>query len=874
MFSRILALIVTRLLKLRYRINIRGLENIRREKGRGMLFLPNHPAMIDPVIVSSILVPEFHPHIIVDDEQIHATALKFLVRPLKLLPLPDIGLRGKEVYAEVEKAFKDCVSLLNSGEDVLMYPAGQNYRSCHEDLQGNAGVQILLQYCPDVRVIMIRTSGLWGSSFSRSSGETPVFRKCMLRNLGRLLLNLVFFCPRRTVHVTFEEAGADLPRQGGKAEINSYLERFYNADSPGNTYVPYLWWERGGPRVIPEPAEAEDVLPDKAGIPPEIREKVRKKLCETASMTEVKDEDLLGRDLGMDSLMIFEICTWVRQEFGQTVATPEALRRVRDVMYGAMGLKSEIRSLNPIPPKWFLPPDDRIHRIMPGCRTITESFLAFAAAEPDFPLLADQTGGVLTNRKIVLSILALKGSFEQLPGDRVGIIMPACAPFFVIFMAALFAGKTPVLLNWTVGPRNLAACAKKSEVQAILSAKQVITQLEARGTDFSAVKEKIVYLEDLAEKITAGKKLLALLRSFFCRRTLRSDRVPETAAILFTSGSESEPKAVPLTHDNFIRDVEYAIRPLHLRMDDCILGMLPPFHSFGLMIGVMLPAVTNMRTVFHTNPTEGAMLAKLIAAYQPTMIVGTPTFAEGILAHGTRESLKSIRIIITGAEKCPQSVLDLCHDRCPEACFLEGYGITECSPIVALNHPDAFKRNSIGLVLECLKWMIRGEDGSVLGPNAAGMLFVSGPSVFHGYLGYDGPSPFEEIDGNSWYRTGDLVEADEKGFLTFKGRLKRFIKVAGEMVSLPAVEDALLEHFQGKAEGVPLAVEAAGADSDPEIILFATFDVDKNEANSAIREAGFSPIHYIRRVVRLEEIPLLGTGKTDYRTLKKLLQAE
>ncbi len=867
MLIRILFFFVAGLLKLRYRIRLHGLETIPRKNAKGILFLPNHPAMVDPPIVGSVLVPRFRPWILVNAAQVQATVLKYAVNCLKLLPVPDVGVFGRDAMALVEKKITACAEALDRGENVLIYPAGHTYHCRYEDLKGNMGVHLLLKQCPDTRVVLLRTVGLWGSSFSKSSGGDPEFRDTILANIRHLLENLIFFGPRRHVDITFYEA-SDIPRSGTKEELNRYLENFYNQVAPGNTYVPYTWWERGGVRVLPEPTGDEEA--DVSCVPPEIREKVLAKLRETASVNEVNDRDLLGADLGMDSLMIYELSVWIQQEFGENVSSPDTLRRAEDVMLGAMGLKKTRLTLNPVPPEWFQPPNDAIVKIPEGCGKITETFLYWAARNPDYPILADQTVGILSNRKIILVIMVLQKTFAGLPGERVGIIMPACAPFFLIYMALLFAGKTPVLLNWTSGSRNMASCVRKAGLQATISSKRVITELESRGIDFSGIREKMVFLEDITQNISPFRKLLSLFRARFCWRVLRSARVSETAAVLFTSGSESEPKAVPLTHRNCMADLDSTVRSLNLHRDNCILGMLPPFHSFGLLIGAMAPAAGNVQIVFHPNPTEGAVLSRLIAAYRATMIVGTPTFAGGILSRGTAEELKSVRLIITGAEKCPQKVLDLCRERCPQACFLEGYGITECSPIVALNTPGASKPGTIGRILTCLDWKICDESGAVLPPGKTGMLFVSGPSVFEGYLAYDGPSPFEEKDGRKWYRTGDLAEADEDGFITFRGRLRRFIKVAGEMVSLPAVEEVLQKRFPKEKDAVSLAVEAGGTDDAPEIVLFATFAIDKKEANRAIREAGFSPIHYIVETVQLEEIPLLGTGKTDYRKLKKM----
>lgn len=869
MFAKIVSFIVLMLLRLRYRIQILGLDEILKKGNKNILFLPNHPALIDPVIVTTVLLEKFHPYILVDEEQVRENILKHFVKQLRLLAIPDLGITGRAGLECVKHQFGECISALHSGNNVLMYPSGHTYRSRYESLRGNIGTKTILDQCPDIRIVLIRTTGLWGSSFSKSCGYKRSFPEILHSNFIYLLKNLIFFSPRRVVELTFQEAPADFPRNGTKEQINHRLESFYNEVAPANTYVPYTFWECGGTRIMPEPVTMENIPVHTGSVPPDVREKVYAKLKETASVSEIHDQDKLGSDLGMDSLMIYGISIWINEEFGQKVSNPENLQKVADVLLAAIGKFVQVEPLRPIPTSWFIPPDDSPKTIPENCLKVTDTFLKLASENPDFPLLADQNAGVLTNRKIVLSILALKGVFEDLPGERVGIVMPACAAFFPIFMALLFAGKTPVLLNWTVGPRNLSACVRKSGISCILSSQLVVQQLEKHGTDFSAVKDMFLYLEGLKGKITTFTKLKALFCARFCWRPLYRANVPETSAILFTSGSESEPKAVPLTHQNSMIDVAYAMAPMKLHQNDCILGMLPPFHSFGLLINVMVPALINMRTVFHSNPLEGEFLMRLIAAYGPTMIVGTPTFADGILKNADPEQVKTIRIIITGAEKCPEHVLELSRKKCPGSCFLEGYGITECGPIVALNQPDTLKWGTIGHILPCLDWKICDENGQKLPAGRTGMLWVSGPTIFNGYLAYDGPSPFVEEDGKKWYRTGDLVQIDDEGFVTFMGRLKRFIKVAGEMVSLPAVEEALLARYKGKSDqAVPLAVEAVGPDNDPEIILFTIFDVDRNEVNQVIRDAGFSSIHYVKRIVKLEEIPLLGTGKTDYRKLR------
>ena len=365
---------------------------------------------------------------------------------------------------------------------------------------------------------------------------------------------------------------------------------------------------------------------------------------------------------------------------------------------------------------------------------------------------------------------------------------------------------------------------------------------------------------------------MALLKSHFCWGSLRRAKIAETAAILFTSGSENLPKAVPLTHANLISDLRFAMKDMQLRQDDCMLGMLPPFHSFGLLLNVMMPACTRLRVVYHANPTEADMLARLIAAYRVTMAVGTPTFIGNILRNAGDSQAASVRVVITGAEKCSDAIYELIRRKCPEAIVLEGYGITECGPIVALNKPGAVKAGTIGHPLDCMEWLLLDEQGKIIREaGKTGMLLVRGPNIFHGYIHFDGESPFVEKEGKTWYRTGDLIALDEDGFMVFMGRLKRFVKIGGEMISLPAIEEILLKAYQDKSKDGPvLAVEALGEELQPVVTLFSTIPLEREEVNHQLRDAGLAPINFIRQIIPITEIPLLGSGKVDYRNLKSM----
>lgn len=854
---------------LRYRINVKGLDEVKKKGDKGILFLPNHPALIDPVIMNTRLFSGFHPRSLVDEKQIRTTVLKYLEKPMRVLPLPDMGITGKTGMEKVMQQIDACADALKAGDNILMYPSGRIYRSKLENLRANGGVEHILKRYPDVRIVLVRTRGLWGSSFSRAKGYQGNFMDIMWAHVKHLLGNILFFSPRRSVEIEFTELPSDFPRQGSKDEINRYLEKFYNANVQSNTYVPYYFWEKGNTRTVPEP-ENLDIQADTKEVPDDVRRTVYAKLHEITSVSDIQETQTLGTDLGLDSLMVAELQTWIQEEFGHQVNNPESLRTVANVLLAAIGQSSSAEPLLPIPEEWFVKENAAPLTADENMTRVTDTFLALAKENPDFIVLADQTTGAISNRKAILAIMVLKPYIEAIEGERVGIIMPACVPAFLVYMATLYAGKIPVLINWTVGARNMEACIRNSEIKHIITSQVVIERLAGRGTDFTAAKPYFIYLEEIKKNISLFHKIKSLLASKFCWSSLRKAKVQDIAAILFTSGSESQPKAVPLTHKNVIADITSSMRALGLRKDDCVIGMLPPFHSFGLLINFMMPTVANLRVAYHTNPTEGDMLARLIAAYKVTMVIGTPTFAMGILRNATKEQIQSVRMIITGAEKCPEATFNKYLELRPGGAFLEGYGITECSPVVALNRPATAKLGTVGTIIDCLEWIICDNDLKQVKQGETGMLYLRGASIFNGYLNYDGPSPFVEIDGKQWYKTGDLVQADEIGRITFMGRLKRFVKVAGEMVSLPAIEEILMKIYRTEEMPLPLAVEAQGTDALPEIILFTLLDLERDTVNQQIRAAGLSPIHNIKRIVKLKEIPLLGSGKTDYRSLKKM----
>ncbi|MCP4707961.1 MAG: AMP-binding protein, partial [Planctomycetes bacterium] len=458
------------------------------------------------------------------------------------------------------------------------------------------------------------------------------------------------------------------------------------------------------------------------------------------------------------------------------------------------------------------------------------------------------------------------------PGQYIGIMMPASVGVNVVYLATLFAGKTPVMINWTLGRKYLKHCLESLGIERIVTASAVVSRIKTQGIDLSDFQDRFVCLEDIRQKLSIAMKLGAWLKSRLSWSSLRRVDVSQTAVLLFTSGSESVPKIVPLSHTNVLTNISDIYDCVTIRADDNILGILPPFHAFGLTASMLLPLCMGMRAAYYPNPNDGGPIGQVIDAYKVSILIGTPTFLYGIVRASNPDKLGSLRLVVSGAEKCPMRTYEALAASCPNTIVMEGYGVTECSPVISVNHENDPHKGTIGKIMTSLEYAIVDQNMSHrVETGHEGMLLVHGPSVFDGYLNYQGDSPFVSFEDKSWYSTGDLVRENDKGVLTFAGRKKRFIKLGGEMISLPAIESVLETHYvTADDEGPVLAVTATTGDR-PEIVLFAVKDLDRVEVNQQIRESGLSGIHNIRRVIKLDQLPLLGTGKTDYRTLVEQL---
>lgn len=897
------------LLDLRYRIRVRGLAEVASRGRSGILFLPNHPALIDPILLMTLLTQYgFAPRPLADRRQVDRFLIRRLAKQAGVITMADPGSGERHVAGEVfgkrsqpagrgaddrprqprllkeevQARLEQLADLLKAGQNVLLYPAGRVYRRRTEDLGSNSAVETILQLAPQARVVLVRTRGLWGSSFGWASGREPDIGKVIRRGIGVVLRNGIFFTPKREVDIEFAEPG-ELPRQADRLTLNRFLEAFYNQDAPPNTFVPYFRGQ-GSPTIRPEP-QAEQVRGDTSSVPSDVRERVLARLGDLSGR-EVAEADRLDADLGLDSLSRMDMAVWLEKEFSLARASAAGLETVADLLLAAAGMASGSKTvqLQPPPPEWFeASAGDRLS--LPDAATIPEAFLRRAIREPKRLIVADQLSGARTYRDLLRGILLLQPSLARLEGEFLAVMMPAGVAADVAYLAVLFAGKTPVMINWTVGLSQLRPAMGALGARHLLTSRRLADRMRQEGLDLDDLGASPVYLEDLRGKAGAIAKLRVLVQSAFPTRLVKA-RAQRLAVVLFTSGSEALPKAVGLTHENILANIRDVTQRVHLRRDDCILAMLPPFHSFGLTVGAVLPLCIGMRACCHPNPTEGAVLAGVIQNYRATLIVGTPTFLEGIVRWAKPGQLASLRVAVTGAEKCPPRVSEALAASATGVKVLEGYGVTECSPIISATPEEHPIRGTIGHVLPSYEYCLVDPEAdlrpgspepAIVKPGQDGLLLVRGPCVFGGYLQHAGPQPFVDLGGRKWYVTGDVVRQDEQGALTFVARRKRFIKLGGEMISLPAVEAALERHWppspgeSGKPAQPQVAVAATEAER-PEIVLFTPLELTREDVNSRLAEAGLSPLHFVRRIVRVEFIPLLGTGKTDYRALQATLK--
>jgi long-chain-fatty-acid--[acyl-carrier-protein] ligase len=864
--------LVRPLLHLRYRVSTAGMEAVRRLRGP-TLVLPNHPAYVDPPTVLSHVPLAAPLRPLVYSGTYRLPPLLPLMKLVRAFEVPDLSAQSRSAAAKTKDLIDAVAARLEAGESFLIYPSGRLQRGDREVVGSARVVHELLVRCPEVNVVLVRTRGMWGSMFGcAAEGKLPDLGRAALAAAGWLAASLFCFMPRRRVHLHAEVVPRDrLPLESREA-FNAFLESWYEAD--GGQPPQFVRYHRlFGPRAGHFRPAASAQAVDPATLTPKTVRQVNDLLAAHLNRELAPDElqpETRFDAIGLDSLDRMDLALEVERQFGfRSDAVVDTLGELWALADGKLAT-APVGPAAP-PPAWHRPAPRGRRQVLAD--TVAEAFVRRVLAAPEAVAAADSLSGVLSARRLLVGASLMARRFAAWPEPHVGVMLPASVAADVVFFGLHLAGKVPVMMNWTTGPANLAHGVRVTETRRIVTSRRLVDRLgiEVEGAEYA-------FLEDIRGGVGKAEALLTLLASRvapgrFLRRLPRQ-RPDDPAVFLFTSGSEAAPKTVPLTHENLLTNVAAGLEVLQADASDSLLGFLPPFHSFGLTGNVLLPAVAGIRSVRHADPTDARGLVRLVASHRPTMLFTTPTFLGHILAACRGTELHSLRKIITGAEKCPDATFAACRRLAPQATILEGYGITECSPVVAANRLDEVKAGTIGRP-------VRGVEAIVVDPEThapvatgeTGMLLVRGPSIFKGYHRHDGPTPFVEAAGGSWYRTGDLVSADADGFLTFRGRLKRFLKAGGEMISLPALEEPFQRRFPPQDDGPRVAVEGIETPDGRHVVLFTTFDLAPREAAEILVAAGLRGVMRLDEVRRLDRIPVLGAGKTDYTALRRLVAA-
>jgi len=470
--------------------------------------------------------------------------------------------------------------------------------------------------------------------------------------------------------------------------------------------------------------------------------------------------------------------------------------------------------------------------------------------------IKDETAS-FSYKQFYITVNVLGQKFEKMfsSEERVGILLPTTLFYAITFFSLIKAGKTPALLNFTMGIQNVKDCCENASVTKILTSKQFIKKGNLEPlVDTLSTHIEFIYLEDVKKNLTSTDKLLGAADA----KRYKKSKHTNDEVILFTSGSESKPKGVILSHDNIYSNIQQAVSAIQLSPSDKFMNVLPMFHCFGLTVGALLPIMYGLEVFLYASPINYKTIPKTVFKEKSTVLFGTSTFFLNYGKTAEKHYFQSIRYAIAGAEKLKEEVLSLWYTKFGIR-LIEGYGATETSPVLAFNLPTHYEPSSVGQLIPGISYKIEPIEGIENGGN----LLIKGANVMRGYL-KDG-----KVESHSgWYRTGDVVELNENEHLFIKARLKRFAKLGGEMVSLNLVEQTAISCFQDTEMA---AVSISDKRKGEKIILFTTSPEHKEKIlKKYIKEQKLPNLLIPAKVEPIDAIPIFQTGKTNYVELQQI----
>lgn len=455
--------------------------------------------------------------------------------------------------------------------------------------------------------------------------------------------------------------------------------------------------------------------------------------------------------------------------------------------------------------------------------------------------------------------------------EAIGIMLPNSTKSLNVILALQYLQRTPAMLNYSTGSKGMISACRTAKVKTVLTSKRFIelAKLDDEATEL-AEQLNLVYLEDLANEISWADKIQGLLQAitinFWYQRSQIKPSAP--AVILFTSGSEGEPKGVVLSHSNILANHNQLKARISFNAQDIVLNFLPMFHSFGFTVGTMLPILNGMTTFFYPSPLHFSIVPEIAYEINATIMFGTNTFLAAYAKKAHPYDFFNMRYVVAGAEKLQENTRQIWMEKFGIR-ILEGYGATETSPVTSVNTPMYYKAGTVGRIMPAMQYKLQ----PVPGIDSGGQLHVKGPNIMQGYLLPQNPGqlvPPESDYGKGWYDTGDIVDVDDEDYITIKGRSKRFAKVSGEMISLTAVE-------QLASNAWPDDHHASVSIPDPkkgEMIVLLTTHKNATAKQLAAASPGVAAISLPKTVLVVDNIPALATGKTDYPTATKIAEEQ
>lgn len=496
-------------------------------------------------------------------------------------------------------------------------------------------------------------------------------------------------------------------------------------------------------------------------------------------------------------------------------------------------------------------------------------FIQWVRKHPDKVAIRDKAiQRDVTYSRALLGALVLARRFRKLERSRIGIMLPTSSGSALAVVGALMGGLTPVMINYSTGAaKNCAYAQAQCDFRTIVTARALLERVGC------AELPGMVFMEDVMAGLGRCEKLLAYLKSRLppglLKRITGSGDLDSPAVILFTSGSEKDPKVVQLTQRNILSNIDSFSGMMELHGMDRMLAVLPCFHVFGLTIHLWTPLCLGMTAITYPNPLDFKVIARLIKEEKPQLLVGTPLFLEGYARQSRAGDFASVELAVAGADKCPDSLRQLYLDK-HKLEILEGYGATETSPVISVNPRGGNRPGSVGAPIPGTRVRIENIDnGEDCAPGETGKIMVKGEGVMSGYLNDMAESHLRLKSG--WYDTGDLGVLDEDGYLWHKGRLKRFVKIGGEMISLVNVEETLKALIGEDVECC--AVELPDARRGSRIIAVTNKPIDERDVARKLAEQ-LPNLALPKKYVVVKELPMMGSGKTDFRTLTDLVRRQ